>query len=1022
MAHQWVVGHAQRTPTATALRWNGVDTSYRELVEAARRSAGFLAARGLGRGDVVAVRAACVPDTVKLLLGIVWCGAAYTLVPPDWPAGRFEQIAAFPEVRLCVVEPGTPAVAGVPTITVEEALGRLAPDDPFPFTETELSGTDTLCVFFTSGSTGAPKGVLAPHRGVVRLAFDADCTVVGDLVTYQTASSAWDALCWELWTPLVSGGTCVLSGGTHPTGPRVRAAIAEGTNALFLNTVIFNALVDDDIDCLSGLDLLITGGERHSARHLTECLRHFPQLRLQQTYGPAENTTYTTMHRVHPQDGTQVPIGRPVSGTEVWLLDEEHRLVAEGATGEIVITGQGLANGYLGDPESTGRRFPTLELGGVRQRAYLTGDLARRDPQGRLIFIGRRDRQLKIRGVRIEPTEVEAVIEQVPGVSRATVLALRDDTDRAIGLAAVVSSEGGAQPSADLVTKTVAAAFPAAFVPELVLPVDRMPKLPNGKVDYRALTALLPRAPREAAAAAPESAPAGESAPTGDSAAEQSALVTALTIAAGVMGHPVSSDEDLFDGGATSMTAIRLATRLSRALDRQVTETDVLKARSIGALLAHRTDQRPATAASPAAADPVEPEYSLFALEKFWRMAEHEPDLHESIMPMLFVLRGSLDVARLRAALDAVVARHDVLRARFGPGAKGLRAEVAAPAETTGVLQVDSVPRSFDGAEREARRWLTAPFTLRDGLPIRARLLATTGGDRLLAVVGHHIAFDAWSTQVFWRDLFDAYRAIAHGRPAFEEPAASFFATYQDQLRAHAEQRPAAARTWRERVADIAPIAFPGAREVPRYGPTAEVDLALTPELMAGAGRAAAAVGGTASAVFLAAWARVLGAHTGATDLAFCTPVSGRFLPASADSIGCYASMIALRLSPAAAPRVLLRQAAEQLREAMSAPLLSIDLQLPRPLDTSGRHPLLQAYFVLEEVPPSRVDIADGLHGEQIRVAPQTWIPEVHLELRPHPDLGGLIRYRTDVLSAADAERLAAQVPTEAAVLSGLPG
>ncbi|MER5665058.1 AMP-binding protein [Streptomyces mirabilis] len=1042
LVHARVAAHARHTPDAPALRWNGVDTSYGELVEGARRGAAVLAGYGVGRGDVVVVRAACVPDTVRLLLGVMECGAAYTIVPPDWPRGRYERIAGLNGVRLCVTAAAEDPVPGVRTIGLASvvagpvsaaASGAEDAAADAGATGAGSGGADALCVFFTSGSSGAPKGVTASHRGLLRLAEDEACVVPGRMTTYQMASPAWDALAWELWVPLVRGGTCVLSGGERPTGPRVRAAIAQGVDAIFLNTVLFNALVDDDIDCLSGLDLLLTGGERHSVRHLAACRRRHPGIRLLHAYGPSENTTFTTTHPLDAVDtDAEVPIGGPVRGTDLWLLDEDRKPVPDGAVGEIVIGGEGLAIGYLGDPGETERRFPVLDLDGEPRRVYVTGDLGRWDEDGRLVFVGRRDRQIKIRGVRIEPAEIEAVIERVPGVRRAAVVALTDASGRTTGLAAVVSSEGGPLPARDLVTGAVTRELPAASVPERIAIVERLPKLSNGKVDHGALSALVPA--RAQAAAGRSAGPSdGEGERPEPAGGPGGGLGSALAVAGELLGYEVGPDDDLFDHGATSMTAIRLATRLGRLLGRPVSELDILQTRTVSALLKRLGERGPeahgpglaererAGEAAESGAGPYGG--ALFSLEKFWRMAEYEPDLHESIMPMLFVLRGELDMATLRAAVDAVVARHDVLRARFRAGAGGLEAEVLPPAEATGVLQVDSgapAPRAV--AERRARDWLTAPFPLRGGSPLRARLLRAAEGEWLLAVVGHHIAFDAWSTQLFWRELFDAYRALSAGRPAFDGPAVSFFTTYRTQLRDQAERRPAALRSWRSRAEGVDWIRFPDVSDVPRYGPAAEVDLKLTKELMADAGRAAAAVDGTASAVFLAAFARVLGAHTGAADLAVCTPVSGRFGPDSAQSIGCYASMLALRLASAAEPRELVRQAARQLREAMSAPLLSIDLQLPEVPAGFRRNPLLQAYFVLEEVPPSRVDIAADLYGEQIRVAPVTWVPELHLELRPHPDLGGLLRYRTDVVPRADAESLAAELVAQVAELSALLG
>lgn len=575
-----VFAQAARNADAIALRLGGEDRTYADLVAAADRAAVVLHGAGVRCGDVVAVRARCTLDVVGVLLGCLRAGAAYTIVPREWPRQRYEQLAARTGLRVCISDEDDngPPVPAIRVISVAEASSSQGDDTP-PGGASNVPGAgadaDAACVFLTSGSTGEPKAVLVSHRGIARLAFDPTLTVPGQMTTYQVGSVAWDAFAWELWTPLIRGGTCVLSGGARATGSDVRAAVAEGVNGMLLNTVLFNALVDDDIDSLHGLKLLITGGERNSSRHLRRCRDAHPGMRVVHAYGPAEGSVITTSYTLPPGEvRTNVPVGQPVVNTEVWLLDEERRPVRAGAVGEMAIAGDSLAIGYLGADEETTVRFPTLELGGVSRRIYLTGDLARFEPDGELVFVGRRDRQVKIRGARIEPEEVEAVIEKVPGTGRAVVVGLPVDALRKTHLAAFVSSERvTSPPPAEAVRQAVANALPTPFVPQHVVTMQSLPKLPTGKVDMKALLAMLPKG-------------AGEPASM-DGAVESSAapLAVALRVVAEVLGRPVAPDDDLMDAGADSLASVRIATRLARMLGHSVREADVLEARTVRRLV-----------------------------------------------------------------------------------------------------------------------------------------------------------------------------------------------------------------------------------------------------------------------------------------------------------------------------------------------------------------------------------------------------------------------------------------------------
>ncbi|XVQ90068.1 AMP-binding protein [Microbispora siamensis] len=979
---------AAARPRDPALHWRGMPISYTALLDGAERVAAGLAARGVRPREVVAVRMPRGPELVTVLLGVLICGAAYAAVPQDWPPARYRQLAARAGVRVCVT--GDPDVAGAADpAELLSGTGRLRAG------ERGGAGSDTCCVFLTSGSTGEPKAVLAPHRGVVRTAHDPTHVPGGPHVTLLAAPVAWDVFALDLWVPLIRGGSCLLYEGSHLSSVEIRAALAQGVTAMCVPSAVLNTIAEDDPGCLAGLRLLLTGGERASARHLGILLRRHPGLRVVNAYGPVENTITTARWELEgPEPPADIPIGTPAVNTSVYLLDRERRPVRQGEVGEIAVAGDGVALGYGGDPEETARCFPTLTLDGEPRRVYLTGDLARCDDQGRLLFVGRADRQVKIRGVRVEPEEVERAVERVPGVARAAASAHAgpDGTTRLVVF--YVPEHTAAAPAPEVVTKAVADVLPSGFVPDLAVPVDGLPLSPNGKVDQRALTALLPR---PAAAGAP---------PPGTAAG------TVRAVAGELLDRPVAPDDDLFEIGATSLTAIRIANRLLSLCGREVTGADVLRQRTPRALAA-LLDRRLRTAAG-GAAEPGpggEPEYCgpplvPFPQSGFWHAAQVAPELHETMVSILYRLRGPLDPDALRAAVDAVTARHEALRVRFAAGADGPVATLLPPEETAGLLETDPAERPAGEALVAAREWALAPFHLAGSLPIRAKVFPAAAGTWLLAVTVHHIAFDDWSARIFCRDLADAYRASAEGAAPFSGPSPLYYRTLARQRAAESPRRAEAVRYWRELADGIHDMRFPRTAWLSMHGPAGEVSITFPHGLQAAAARAGAAAGGTATAVFAAAHIEALRAYTGTQDIAVTTPVSGRSLPEADDVVGCFASLVPLRLPPSqAGPAALVEAAAEQLRAALTLPAVPVDEIMPRVPPERRRHPLLQSYLQIEELAPARALDFGDVRAELIEVPMRNVMAEVAIHVRP--GAGALLRHRRDAVPDADAAGLA---------------
>ncbi|WP_369268295.1 AMP-binding protein, partial [Streptomyces harbinensis] len=320
------------------------------------------------------------------------------------------------------------AAGGGPVLVLEELWDRpVGPGAPGP---AAVTGADVAYVMFTSGSTGEPKAVVVPHRAISRLVPDADYLTIGpqDRVAHLS-HPAFDAATFEVWGALAAGATLVVGGRDVALAPaRLREFVAgERISVLWLTATLFHQVVDFAPDALAPLRVLLAGGEQLDARRLAALLaRPDRPGRVVNGYGPTENTTFSTWHDITPADAAAgtVPIGRPVSGTTAHVLDGAGAPVPVGAVGELVVGGDGLAHGYLGDPAATAAAFvpdPFDPRGG--QRLYRTGDLVRVLPGGLLAFEGRRDDQVKIRGHRVEPAEVERELCALPGVGRAVVLA-----------------------------------------------------------------------------------------------------------------------------------------------------------------------------------------------------------------------------------------------------------------------------------------------------------------------------------------------------------------------------------------------------------------------------------------------------------------------------------------------------------------------------------------------------------------------------------------------------------------------
>ncbi|HEX2201827.1 MAG TPA: amino acid adenylation domain-containing protein [Longimicrobium sp.] len=553
-------GVAAAGPERVALVGDGAPVTYGELAARAHRLARALRARGVREGTRVGLAVDRSAAAIVAMLAILEAGGSYVPLDAQYPADRLAFMIEDAACALLVVGGEVPeALAGFtgPVVSLERDAEAIAAEDAAPLPPV-VGPESEAYVIYTSGSTGKPKGVAIPHRGVLRLESVLGAMGVGtDDVALHAATLSFDASVAEIWGGLLNGGRVLVFTPRLPTLEALSAAIREHGPTWAMPPVgLWSQMVDARPDDLGKLRLVMPGGDVMSLPHARRCLENIPQLKLVNGYGPTENSVVTTFRGVRPSDLERpgVPIGVPVANTRVYVLDAHLRPCPIGVPGELCAGGDGVAIGYVGRPELTAERFVDVDLGdGRTERVYRTGDRARWLPDGGIEFLGRLDGQVKLRGFRVEPGEVETALMAHAGV-RETVAAVRDgDAGRKMLVAYFVAADPARPPAAAELRAFLARSLPEHMVPAAFVALPSLPLTPSGKVDRRALPA-----PDFAAEA-------------GERAVPRSELERRIAaVWAEVLQLPrVGADESFFELGGNSLLLIWLHERLRQELGRE---------------------------------------------------------------------------------------------------------------------------------------------------------------------------------------------------------------------------------------------------------------------------------------------------------------------------------------------------------------------------------------------------------------------------------------------------------------------
>ncbi|WP_406353990.1 AMP-binding protein [Streptomyces sp. NBC_00658] len=820
------------------------------------------------------------------------------------------------------------------------------------------------CVFFTSGSTGRPKGVVVPHRAFVRTFVEGGYAEFGaGAVMPLLAAPYWDAGALEVFGPLMNGGTCVVPDEPLITPDGLRGLVStHGVNTLWLTSSLVNLLVDEDPDAFTGVRQLLCGGERLSPAHIAALLARHPGLRITNGYGPVESMVFVATHDIRAADtGAEygIPLGLPVRGTLVAVLDSEARTVERGTEGELWVAGDGLALGYLGRPEEDARRFAAIDVPGYGTlRAYRTGDRARMDDEGRLSFIGRADRQFKIRGYRVEPGEVERGVAAVPGVRQAFLIPLRDAHGTVTATVCAYATESAAPLPEHALRESAGEALASHLRPDRYLHLHPVPLGPTGKADVRAVGAWVTE---QVAAARPE--PVSAEAPAS----------TVLREVRAILGEPgLTPGTDLLLGGASSLHMLRIAARLGRLLGVRLSVREVYENPTVRALEA-LAERAPAQQAAPA---PTTPASELSPGERrFWLAGRLVPDAPGHVAISRIEITGALDPERLARALAAVVDAHPALRTTFPRRAGRPRRSVSEP----GVAAPPLVLAQGRVDEGELTRELVARVQDLEGGPLFAAGLLGGGGGvgaeaHLLLLAVHHIVYDGRSEEVLVGDLAAAYE----GGAVDPAPAPPSGGTPLDG----AEQA-----YWKTELEGLPAARWPGGgrdlqmREL-WTRPLVSWHVGLSAEQTDALREFAARARYPVLVPLLAAWWRALAKVTGQDDLAIGTIVDTRDA-AHERTVGYLANGLPVRIAadPALDPGELLRLVGDRLLDVLAHSAPGTDeLAALAPRPAGGRTPLYQNLLVLQRVArPAEgggarfVPLAAPALGPQVELCCELW-------------------------------------------------
>jgi amino acid adenylation domain-containing protein len=1010
-AHELFEAQAARTPEATALVLEDTRVTYAELNARANRLARHLRRLGIRPGDIVGIHLERSIEMIVGLLAVLKAGGAYVPLDPAYPAGRIQFMLEDSGARLLLTGQrlADSLPAGRERVVCLDAERQAIEDESGENPAPGATPSDLAYIIYTSGSTGQPKGVMIEHRSLCN--FVEALTRVFDIRpesrVLQFASFSFDASVLEVFTTLANGATLVLAPQISLLpGPALIELLREqSVTTVLLPPAALAAMPDAELEALR---TLIVGGDECPP----EVARRWAAgRRFLNAYGPTEATICATV-AVCDAFADRLPVGRPVDNTEVYLLDDDGQPVPIVVPGELHIGGAGLARGYINRPALTAERFvphPFSREPGAR--LYKTGDLARFRPDGQIEVLGRRDRQAKVRGFRIEPGEIEAALVAHPDVREAAVVT-REESPGQKRLVAYTVAAGERSPDADALRSHLKARLPAYMLPSAFVTLDALPLTPSGKVDRRRLPA--PGASR------PEIGQ-GYIAPRTELEKMLAEMWQSVLRVSDVGVH-----DNFFDLGGDSIHAAIFVNSLQKRLGIVVYVVALFDAPTVAALAAHLEEQHASTLPSRNELTPIRPlardgasEFPLsFAQQRLWFIDRLAIDSAFYNIPQALRLNGRLDVPSLERSLNEILRRHEALRTSITDSG-GRPVQIVHDLTTLSLPLTDLSHLSEGEREREALRLTVEeghrPFDLSVSPLMRAALLRLGEQEHILLVTMHHIVSDGWSAGIFLRELSALYGAFLSGEPTplAELPVqyADFAVWQREWLRGEVLEEQL--DYWKQRLGGELPVLkLPTDRPRPpalSYR-GAEQSLELTAEQTKQLKFLSRHEGATLFMTLLAAFDALLYRYTEQDDIVVGTPIAGRNRREVEGLIGFFVNTLVMRVGVKGT--TTFRELLGRVREAtlgayahQEVPFEKLVEELHPKRDTS-RNPIFQVMFALQNTPLEDLTLPE-LRLVPFDISNDMTRFDLEFHLWEHEGtLAGTLIYNTDLFDAATVAQM----------------
>lgn len=868
---------AEREPDRTALVFENRNISYRELDEASDKAASYLLQSGVKPGCRVGLMAERSPGMIISILGILKTGAAYVPIDPDYPRERIEYMLQDSGAELLLLDKHLMKHGqwGIASAAIEDALQAGA--EPARREPSHLDSSLPAYVIYTSGSTGMPKGIVTTHRNIVKTMINCGYIELDrrDKVL-QLSNYVFDGSTFDIFGALLNGSTLVLVPKETLLNPLHLTELIrrEEITVTFITTALFNMLVDLDVSCFKSMRKILFGGENASIKHVQRAYEILGDDRIIHVYGPTETTVFATYYPVGHDimEMEIVPIGRPIHNTQVYILDPLNQLQPVGVPGELCISGEGLAEGYLNREELTAVTFVENPFS-PGERMYRTGDLARWNEDGSIEFIDRIDHQVKIRGHRIELGEIEKQLRQHSGVKEAIVTARKDDSGHAYLCAYYVSGSPGMELP---LRQYLSESLPEYMIPAYFVALDSLPLTPNGKVNRKAL----PDPSASQQSDIPYEAPQSDTERTLSDIWKQ--ILTA---------DRIGRRDHFFERGGQSLKAMMLISQARTEFGVTLPIREIFQ-RPVLSDLASYIDALPRQAVSKALPAAKEQAYYpvTSAQKTMFTVQQLNPLSTGYNVTNAYSVRGRLDTGRLEQAIRQLIQRHDSLRTSF----HYVQGELVQQIHKDVPWTLQLISSDGDRSIHELAADFVRPFDLSSAPLLRAGCIHVDEDETVFVLDIHHIVTDGISMNIIMEELAALYAGMEPDSPAI---------SYKDYAVWHEEShRSGDMRTlqqyWLQRLGGELPVLnlpadyprppvqdFSGSRLCFTIPP------ALTERLKA----AAEHQGATLFMLLLAAYHVLLSKLTEQEDIVIGTPVAGRNHPDLERVVGMFVNTVPLR-------------------------------------------------------------------------------------------------------------------------------